>query len=87
MKKKKQIQHYQKKKLKIKTIELPIFVKSKTQLPKNACILDKEGFMLKEGKRFLPLGLFFGMLSHMREEHIQRIGKSPYNFIIDYIEA
>ena len=71
-------------KLKIKTIELPIFVKSKTQLPKNACILDKEGFMLKEGKRFLPLGLFFGMLSHMREEHIQRIGKSPYNFIIDY---
>lgn len=72
------------KKLRIKTVEIPMNIRVREKLPEGACTLDSEGFLLKDGKRFLPLGLFFGMLPNMREEHLKRIAASPYNYIMDY---
>ena len=54
------------KKLRIKTLEIPVNIRVREKLPQGACVLDSEGFLLKDGKRFLPLGLFFGMLPNMR---------------------
>ena len=71
-------------KLRIKTVEFPVNVRIREELPEGACTLDSEGFLLKDGKRFLPLGLFFSILPEKREEHLKRISASPYNFICDY---
>ena len=72
------------KKLRLKTIEIPITVRERTKMPAGACLIDEEGFMLRDGKRFLPMGLFFAMPVNLREANLKRIGESPYNFIVDY---
>ena len=72
------------KKIRLKTVEIPVFIREREKLPAGACPIDAEGFMLRDGKRFLPLGLFFAMPSNLRAKHLKRIGESPYNFIIDY---
>lgn len=73
-----------KKKLRMRTIEIPINVRTPEKAPAGACPIDEDGFMLRDGKRFLPMGIFFAMPSNLREVHLKRIGKSPYNFIVDY---
>lgn len=72
------------KKVRLKTVEIPVFIRERENLPVGACPIDADGFMLRDGKRFLPLGLFFAMPSYLRGKHLKRIGESPYNFIIDY---
>ena len=72
------------KKVRLKTVDIPVFVREREKMPAGACTLDPEGFLLKDGKRFLPLGLFLVMPPDQLEEHLQRLGASPYNFVTFY---
>ena len=71
-------------KLRIKTVEVPVNVRPQKNPPRGAVTFDRRGRMRIDGKPVLPLGVFYGSLAHQREDNLRLLADSPFNFIIDY---
>jgi len=63
------------------------------QPPQNACVIDERGRALVNGKKFMPLGLYYHWNDprvHRKPDiagDIQIIAKSPFNCVMDYNAA
>ena len=61
----------------------------KTQIAKEAPVFDKEGFLLKEGKRFFPFGVYLGKADKQGiwknpDIHLNLIKEAGFNTVLSY---